>query len=81
MKLLPFFGDVVFVEDRFDRAFRHARFAVDAFVRMDVQNLLPFVEAFDRANHDAIGVLAAEARLQRRGSSLGFSQLSSTSQI
>ena len=59
---LPLFRHVVFVEDRFDGAFGHACFAVDAFVRMDVKNLLAFVEALHRANHHAIGVLAAKAR-------------------
>jgi hypothetical protein len=29
---------------------------------MDVEHLLPFVEALDRANHDAVGVFASEAR-------------------
>ncbi len=59
---LPLFRHVVFVEDRFDRALGHAGFAVDAFVRMDVENLLAFVEALHRANHHTIGVLAAKAR-------------------
>src|SRR5262249_44343138 len=59
---LPLFGHVVFVKDRFDWAFRNTGFAVDAFIRMDVQNLLAFVEAFHRAHHHAIGVLAAKAR-------------------
>jgi hypothetical protein len=31
---------------------------------MDVQHLLAFIEAFDGANDDAIGVLAAKAGLR-----------------
>jgi hypothetical protein len=60
---LLIFRNVVLMEDCFDRAFRYARLAIDALIRMDVEHLLPFVEAFDRANHNAIGVFATEARL------------------
>src|SRR5688572_29430420 len=57
----PLLGDVVFLEDRLDRALGNARFAVDALVRVNVQHLLTLVEALHGANDDAIGVLAAEA--------------------
>ncbi len=40
------------MEDRRDRAFGNARFAVDALFRMDEEDLLPFGEAFNRANDD-----------------------------
>jgi hypothetical protein len=50
------------MENRFDRAFGHARLAINALIRMDVKNLVAFIEAFHRANHYAIGVLAAKAR-------------------
>src|SRR5690242_1458204 len=56
-------GDVVLVEDGLNRTLGNAGFAVDAFIRMDVEHLLPFVEALDRANDHAIGVFAAEASL------------------
>jgi hypothetical protein len=60
-KVFPFFRDVVFVEDGFDRTFRNASFAVDAFVRVNVENLIAFVEAFDRAHDHAVSVLASKA--------------------
>ena len=60
---LPLFGEIVFVEDGFDGALRNAGFAVDAFFGVDVEHLLPFVEALNRANGDAIGVLATKAGL------------------
>ena len=59
---LPLFGHVVFVENGFNGTLGHARFAIDAFIRVDVENLLAFVEAFHRAHHHAIGVFAAKAR-------------------
>ena len=49
-------------EDRLDRAFRHARLAVDAVDRVDVQHHVVLVEALDRADGHAIGVLAVVAR-------------------
>jgi hypothetical protein len=61
-KRLPFFRHVVFVEDRFNRTLRNACFAVNALVGMNVKNLLTFVEAFHRADDDAICVLATKAR-------------------
>ena len=51
------------MEDRLDRAFRHAGLAVDAFVGMDVNHLVSLVEAFHGADHHAVGVLAGEAGL------------------
>ena len=51
------------MEDRFDGAFRHASFAIDALIRMNVQHLLTFIKTFNRADDDAIGVFAAKARL------------------
>jgi hypothetical protein len=51
------------VKNRFDRAFRNARFAVNALIGMDVQHRVAFVKALDGTNHDAIGVSAAIARL------------------
>ena len=57
------FRKVVFVEDRFDRTLGDAGFAVDALIRMDVEHLLAFVEAFHGADDDAIGVFAPVAGL------------------
>lgn len=49
------------MEDRFDRAFWNACFAVDAFVWMDVKHRVGFVEALDWADDDAVGVFAIVA--------------------
>jgi hypothetical protein len=57
---LPIFGDIILVEDGLDGAFRDAGFAVDAFVGVDVQNLIPFVKTLDGADHYTISVLATE---------------------
>ena len=62
-EVLPLVGQVVLVEDRLDRALRDAGLAVDALVRVDVEHLGPFVEAIDRADDHAVGVLAVEAGL------------------
>jgi hypothetical protein len=51
------------MENGLDRAFRNARFAVDAFIGMDVNHLLALVETLHGANYDAIGVLTTEAGL------------------
>src|SRR4029434_364163 len=51
------------MENRLHRALRHTGLTVDALVGMNVENLLPFIEALDRAHYHAISVLAAEARL------------------
>jgi hypothetical protein len=60
---LPLLGNVALFVNRFDRAFRHARFTIDAFIRMDVKHRRPFIEAFNRANDDTVGVSAIVARL------------------
>src|SRR5579871_2627301 len=57
----PLRGDVGLGEDRFHRAFRHARFTVDAVLRIDVKHLVVLVKAFHRADDAAIGVLAIVA--------------------
>ena len=67
---------VIFVEDGLDGAFGHAGFAIDAFIRMDVEHVCAFVKAFDGADHYAIGVSAAHARLSHNVSH-GSEQLSS----
>lgn len=59
----PLRGDISLDKDRLDRTFRDAGFAVDAILGVDVQHLFILPEAFDRADHDAIGVFAIPARL------------------
>jgi hypothetical protein len=67
----PLLGNEVGREDRLDRARRLARSAVDADVRVDVQQrllleirlVLARVDAVDRADLDAGGVLGVDARL------------------
>ena len=63
LEILPIGREVVLVEHRLDRALRDARLAVDALVGVDVHHLVPFVEALDRAHHNAVGVLAGETGL------------------
>ena len=58
------------MEDRRYRTFGNAGFAVDTFLRMDKQNGFTFVEAFNRADHNAVRVLAVEARLSNNMSHL-----------
>src|SRR4029453_6688736 len=53
--------DVVLREDRLHRALGHAQRAVDALIRIDDQEVRPFAEAIDRADVDAVGILAADA--------------------
>jgi hypothetical protein len=58
----PFFKPLLSVWlDGVDRAFRHADAAIDAFVGMNDQHVLAFVEAVDRAHFDAIHDLATNA--------------------
>ncbi len=59
----PFLEDFVLMEDGLHRTLRDTRPAVDAFFRIDVQHLLPFVEAVTGADGDAVGVFAPKTRL------------------
>ncbi len=43
------------------RTSRHTRFAVDAFLRMDIKHPPTFVKAIGRTNDDAVGVSAITA--------------------
>src|SRR5262245_34215438 len=54
---------VVLGENRLDRALGNAKRAVDAFLRIDHQHVGALAEAIDRANIDAVGVLALDAAL------------------
>src|SRR5271170_5733465 len=49
--------------DRVDRAFRLADPAIDAFVRVNYEHVLAFVEAVHRAHLDAVHEFAANAAL------------------
>ena len=60
----PFWGDIVFVKDCIDRAFRHARSAIDALFRIDEDHRLSFVKTFGRTHDDTICVLAAKTRFR-----------------
>src|SRR5262245_44238350 len=55
-------GHIVFLIDRFYRALRDTRPAVDAVLRVDVELRLVAVEALHRADDDAVRVLAVDAR-------------------
>ena len=61
--VLPLFGYIVFVENGFNRAFRDAGFAVNAFFRMNIKHLFALVKALNGADHDTIGISATYARL------------------
>ena len=47
--------------DRFGRTFRFAHTTIDAFVRIDSEEIFTLVKAVDRADFNAIGVFAADA--------------------
>src|SRR5262245_9342340 len=55
--------NVVLGEDRLDRALGNAQRAVDALLGIDHQHVGAFAEAVDRADVDAVGVLALDAAL------------------
>src|SRR5690606_40189738 len=59
--------DVLFGEYGLDRAFRNADGAVDALVGIDDEHVRPLAEAVDGADIDAVGVLAATARIDDDG--------------
>ena len=59
----PLFREVVFMENSLNRAFRNACLAINAFIWVDVKDLITFIKALDWANHNTVGVLACKARL------------------
>jgi hypothetical protein len=67
--------NVLFWEDRADRAGWDASATIDAFVRVNVELVVAFVDAFDGANFDAGGIFGSNAGLSddvcHVGSSLG----------
>ena len=71
-QLRPFGGDVRLAEDGRHGAFRHAGFAIDAFIRVDVKHLIAFIKTFHRTNNYAIGVFAAKAGLSNNVSHWTF---------
>jgi len=54
-------GHVGVRENRFDRTLGHARIAIDACVRVDVEAVRQFMECLDGADGGAVGVLAINA--------------------
>ena len=56
---LEFSGNIVLGVDRLDRAFRDARGAIDAIIRMNYEAVLQLIEASDGTDLDAVGELAA----------------------
>src|SRR6058998_4362713 len=62
-EVLPLIGRLVFRENRLHRAHRLTGAAVDAFVRMDVEHRVAFVDAIHRTHLDAGLVLYVDARL------------------
>ncbi len=61
---LPVGGDVGVHEDRGDRALWLAQTTIDALVRMDVDHVVPFVDAVHRADVHAGLILNADTRLR-----------------
>src|SRR5271156_1981193 len=62
IELEPFLGHRFAVRDnRLGRTFRFAHPTIDAFVGVDDQHVVAFVEAVDGANLDAIHIFAANA--------------------
>src|SRR5205814_4224227 len=57
----PLRRELALLEDRRRRAFRLARAAIDALVRVDRDGVLALVEAVNRADRHAVGVLALHA--------------------
>jgi len=47
--------------DRLGRTFRHAHAAIDAFVGMNDEHVLAFIEAIDRTHLDAVHIFAFDA--------------------
>ena len=60
---LPFLGNIVFVKNCFHGTLWNASFAIDAFLRVDVQHLIAFVETLYGADDNAISVFASRAGL------------------
>ena len=62
VKRQPFFERRLCIGlDSFSGAFRHAYAAIYAFVGVNDEHILAFIEAIDRANFDAVHVFALDA--------------------
>src|SRR5262249_31179258 len=70
-KTLPLVGDSALVEDRVHRALGLASSALDALVRIDVVHVLRLVDARNRADVDAAGVLGPNTGLDNHISHCG----------
>lgn len=62
-KRLPFCRQIVLVKNCFYRTLWNTCLTVNAFIWMNVNHLIAFVKAFDRANNNTVCVLAGEAGL------------------
>ena len=60
-KGLPIFGKIIFVENCLNRTLWNTRLTVNAFIWMNVNHLVTFIKAFDRANNNTVCVLTGEA--------------------
>src|SRR5215831_9628531 len=60
--VLPLRGDRSLVKNSLNWTLGNARLAVDAFLRVDIERLFTLMEALARADDNAVGVLAANAR-------------------
>ena len=61
--VFPLVWSVVFIEDRFHRANRLARTAIDAFIRVDVEHAVAFVNAVNGTFVNAGAVFHVDTRL------------------
>jgi hypothetical protein len=61
-KALPLFRNIVLVENGFYWAFWNTSLTVNALIRVDVEHLIAFVKALDRAHYNTIGIAASVAR-------------------
>jgi len=56
----PFFWQIIFMEDCFNRTLWNACFTVNAFIRVNHEDSFTFVKALNWANNDTVGVLTVE---------------------
>jgi hypothetical protein len=70
--VLMLLGHVIVGKDRFDRALRHARVAIDTGISVNVKTIGQLVKSFDRTNRSAVRVLTINAHLNNN---VGHSQM------
>lgn len=52
-EIFPLRRDIIFIINRFDRAYRFTRTTINALIRLNVKHALTFVDAIDRTLFDA----------------------------